>query len=175
MDLPNSARPCAEDRLLPRHSEATALFRRATVADAKLIANQRRQMFIENGLLFEGDWDDFDRAFLAWIEPRLEDQSYVGWLAEETGQTIAGGGLWFMDWPPHYRHLEPMRGYLLNFYTAPEARGRGLAKNLVSLAVAECRGRGISLAVLHASKMGAPIYQQCGFEASNEMTLSIKP
>ena len=167
-----NASPSAETQS-PHHSDARSLIRAATVADAKLIGGQRRRMFIENGLIFQGNWEDFDRAFLAWIEPRLRDESYIGWLAEEAGQIIAGAGVWFMDWPPHYRHIQPTRGYLLNFYTAPAARGRGFAKSFISLAIDECRKRGIGVAVLHATQMGAPIYRQCGFETGNEMTFSI--
>ena len=74
-----------------------------------------------------------------------------------------------MEWPPHVIHLEPVRGYLLNFYVAPNARGRGIAKELVGLAVEECRRRGVHIATLHASTMGKPVYESLGWKESNEM------
>ena len=46
----------------------------------------------------------------------------AGWFEEES-QVIGGAGVWFMDWPPHYLHAEPVRAYLMNFYVIPEARG----------------------------------------------------
>jgi predicted acetyltransferase len=50
-------------------------------------------------------------------------------------------------------------------------RGRGLARALLALAVDEAKARGIKVVTLHASKFGKPLYEQNGFEMSNEMRL----
>lgn len=109
--------------------------------------------------------------FMEWVRPRLADGSYVGWLAEEGGQIVAGAGLWVIDWPPHFMDDQAQRAYLLNFYVAPEMRRRGLARDLLALAVAEAKARGIKVVTLHASKFGKPVYEQAGFKMSNEMIL----
>ena len=97
----------------------------------------------------------------------------MGWLIVEEETVIAGAGVWFMEWPPHYLHLDPSRGYLVNFYVHPSARGQGLATQLLRLATAECRNRGVRVAVLHASAMGRPIYEKEGWRAGNEMILRL--
>ena len=155
--------------------------RRATEADAAIIASQRVKMFQDNGLVPVGTWEQLERDSLEWTARKLRDGSYVGWLAEDAGgasgeraRVIGGAGVWFMEWPPHWMHPEPMRGYLLNVYVAPEARRRGLARELVLLATDECKRRGLHLAVLHASQMGQPIYEELGWESSNEMVLKLK-
>jgi GNAT superfamily N-acetyltransferase len=66
----------------------------------------------------------------------------------------------------------PLRAYLLNFYTVPEARGRGYAKQILEAAVTECRTRGPRVITLHASRFGRPIYERFGFTASTEMMLA---
>jgi GNAT superfamily N-acetyltransferase len=109
--------------------------------------------------------------FVEWLRPKLEDGSYVGWLAEQDGRLVAGAGLWVMEWPPHFMHAEPRRAYLLNFYVAPEMRRQGLARKLLALAVEEAKARGIKVVTLHASKFGKPVYEQYGFKMSNEMML----
>ena len=76
-----------------------------------------------------------------------------------------------MEFPPHFLDEEPRRAYLLNFYVAPEMRGRGLARELLGLAVAEAKARGIKVVSLHASKFGKPLYERNGFAMSNEMLL----
>lgn len=113
--------------------------------------------------------------FVPWVEERLEDGSYAGWLVVEGERVVAGAGMWVMEFPPHWRDPEPQRAYLLNFYVAPEARGRGLAFGLLKTAVEEARRRGIKVVTLHASRFGRPIYERNGFEASNEMMLSLEP
>jgi GNAT superfamily N-acetyltransferase len=150
--------------------------RLAARADAATIARQRVKMFQDNSLICAGSWEDLERDSAQWTANKIGDGSYVGWLVEERANdgseesaVIGGAGVWFMEWPPHFMHLEPVRGYLLNFYVAPNARGRGIAKELVGLAVEECRRRGVHVATLHASAMGRPVYESLGWKASNEM------
>ena len=155
--------------------------RLATEADAAIIALQRVKMFQDNNLVPVGTWEQLERDSMEWTARKLRDGSYVGWLMEEgmsdasePARVIGGAGVWFMEWPPHWMHPEPMRGYLLNVYVAPEARRRGLARELVLLATEECKRRGLHLAVLHASGMGQPIYEELGWKKSNEMVLKLK-
>jgi GNAT superfamily N-acetyltransferase len=145
--------------------------RRATVADAEAIAEQRMRMFVDAGMAQEADMAHMRANFVDWVRPKLEDGSYAGWLVEEDGRLIAGAGLWEMEWPPHFMDENPRRAYLLNFYVAPEARRRGLARNLLALAVAEATTRGLKVVTLHASKYGKLVYEQNGFEPSTEMML----
>jgi GNAT superfamily N-acetyltransferase len=130
-------------------------------------------MFQDNQFESVGGWEALERDAAAWTAQRLADDSYAGWMVEEDGRVIGGAGVWFMDFPPHWMHPEPKRGYLLNFYVAPEARGRGLAKELVGMAVEECRRRGLHVAVLHASNMGRPVYESLGWTDSSEMLLRL--
>ena len=145
--------------------------RLAMVADAPLIAEQRRRMFVDSGQSDPGSLHGMVRNFVEWVRPRLEDGSYVGWVAEEEGVTAGGAGLWVMEFPPHFLHEETGRAYLLNFYTAPGFRGRGLAGEMLRLALEEAKRRGLKVVTLHASKFGRPIYERAGFEGTNEMML----
>jgi GNAT superfamily N-acetyltransferase len=147
--------------------------RKATAEDARTIARQRVLMFQDNDLPCVATWDELERESGPWTAAKIADGSYAGFLVEEDGEIVGGAGVWFMEWPPHFMHLEPVRGYLLNFYVAPQARGRGIAKELVSAAVEECRRRGVKVAVLHASAMGRPVYEAMGWEAGNEMMLRV--
>jgi GNAT superfamily N-acetyltransferase len=144
----------------------------ATAADAELIAEHRRSMFAEMGHSDRESLQGMMDSFIPWVRERLADGRYVGWLVVADGeQVVAGGGMWLMDFPPHWRDVQPLRAYLLNFYVAPEVRGRGLAFALLRTAVMEARRRGIKVVALHASDAGRPIYERSGFEATNEMML----
>jgi GNAT superfamily N-acetyltransferase len=145
----------------------------ATVEDARLIAGQRRRMFAESGQADAETMGRMEENFVAWVRPRLADGSYLGWLMEEDGRVVAGAGLWLMDFPPHWMDAEPVRGYLLNFYTEPTHRGRGIAGQMLEVTVGEARRRGIGVVSLHASKFGRPIYERNGFAGTNEMMLRL--
>jgi GNAT superfamily N-acetyltransferase len=131
-------------------------------------------MFADAGLSTEEQMGAMLAKFVPWVRAKLSDGSYVGWLAERDGRAVAGAGLWVMEWPSHYLDEEPRRAYLLNFYVTPEMRRRGLARELLQLAVDEAKARGIRVVTLHASKFGKPLYEQFGFELSNEMKLRDK-
>jgi GNAT superfamily N-acetyltransferase len=149
------------------------IFRFATVEDAALIAAQRHQMFADNQLASEADYAEMDRTFEPWVRERLADGRYVGVFLEEEGAVIAAAGIFFLDFPPHWMDASPLRAYLLNFYTAPEARGRGLATELLGHCVEECRKRKVGVVTLHASKFGRPVYERFGFNQHNEMVLRL--
>ena len=143
--------------------------RMANGADAELIAQQRLRMFADAGRGDDITLQTMAENFVAWVRPRLLDGSYVGWLVEDEGHAIAGAGLWLMEFPPHWMDAEPCRAYLLNFYTAPEYRGQGIAPRLLKLAKDDAWGRGIKVISLHASKFGKPIYARDGFVQTDEM------
>ena len=150
--------------------------RRATLADAELITEHRHLMFADNKLATEARYAEMDRNFLPWVRERLADGRYVGLLLEDpaTQQVVAAAGIFYKDFPPHFLDPEPCRAYLLNFYTAPEARGRGLATQLLQHAVEECRQANVQVITLHASKFGKPIYERSGFTQNKEMILRPK-
>ncbi|HEY4357641.1 MAG TPA: GNAT family N-acetyltransferase [Acidobacteriaceae bacterium] len=145
--------------------------RRAAEDDVDLIAQQRHRMFADNKFATEERLETMDATFAPWVRAHLAAGTYVGLLLEEDGEVLAGAGIYFMDWPPHYLDIEPVRAYLLNFYTAPQARGRGYANLLLKAAVEEAQSRGIAVTTLHASPFGRPIYEKFGFKESNEMML----
>jgi GNAT superfamily N-acetyltransferase len=148
--------------------------RLATPDDAALIASHRACMFRDNELAADSVLFTMGEAFEPWVRERLRDHRYVGLLLEDNAQVVAGAGIFFCDFPPHWRHTEAMRAYVLNVYTDPAYRGRGLAKRLMNSVLDECRERGVATVVLHASPQGRPIYEGMGFTDNDEMLLSLK-
>ena len=109
----------------------------------------------------------------AWLLARMNRGEYLAWLAIVSDRSIvAGTGLWFMDWIPHMFGTGP-RGNILNVYTAPEFRRRGLASELVRCAMEWCRSNGIDLVVLHASSDARRLYDSLGFVGTNEMRIKL--
>ena len=149
--------------------------RRVGVGDAELIASHRRRMFAEDGRP-EEELDALSEPFRQWIEERLEDGRYFGFLVEEAGEVIAGIGLMVIDWPPHFLHpTSSQRGYVCNVFVEREHRGKGLAAMLMERAEEEFRRRGVTYLVLHASKLGRPVYEKLGWKDTREMSKRLAP
>jgi GNAT superfamily N-acetyltransferase len=144
--------------------------RRATTADASLIASHRRAMFEAMRLGDPEVLDEISRAFEPWLRPRLAAGRYNGWITSDQDIPIASAGLLILDWPALPRDPSGTeRGYLLNIFVEPEYRRRGLARSLVKFCLAEARRRNIRVVTLHASQEGRPLYESLGFKPSNEM------
>jgi GNAT superfamily N-acetyltransferase len=142
-------------------------------ADLELICRHREEMF--RAANAPGRSDDSLRTMTAgfreWLEPRLRDGRYFGLIAEDDGTPVAGIGLMLIDWPPHPSHpQEDKRGYVLNVFVEPSHRKRGLADMLMKLGEAELARRGASLAILHATRMGRPLYEKIGWAQTSEMS-----
>jgi len=149
--------------------------RRATAADAELLAEQRMRMYMDAGMAEESAMGAMRESFMPWVRERIRNGSYAGWISEDNGRAVGGAGLWVMEWPPHFLDAGSRRGYLLNFYVAPEARRHGIARELLGAGLAEAKVRGLRVVTLHASKYGQPLYEQLGFKAANEMRLVLEP
>jgi ribosomal protein S18 acetylase RimI-like enzyme len=151
--------------------------RPVSLSDLDLICRHREEMFRASNA--PGRSDEILRAmtasFRVWIEPRLRDGSYFGYIAEENGAAVAGIGLMIIDWPPHPSHPnQDKRGYVLNVFVEPSYRKRGLAKMLTGLGEAEIARRGVSFAILHATRMGRPLYERTGWTQTAEMSKQVK-
>lgn len=142
--------------------------------DLEEVLRHRRLMFLDMGHP-EPVLDVIVKTCRPYIQRYLADGSYRGWFAiAPDGRVAAGVGLAIT--PLVSGPLAPdnvNRAYLLNVYTYPEFRKRGLARRLTQKAIDYCRTEGFKVLWLHASKYGHPVYESMGFEATNEMKLII--
>src|SRR5229473_780289 len=125
--------------------------RRATVADGKTIADHRRAMFRDMGYQDEAALDSMAAKFLPWVETKMASGDYLAWLALAGSVVVAGADLWLMDWPAHMVGPSARRGNILNVYTEPEFRRRGMARSLMQAALDWCKANEIDFVILHAS------------------------
>lgn len=147
--------------------------RQVATGDVDLICRHREEMFRDAGE-DEATLQVMTEHFRRWLEPRLADGYYLGYIINCRGEVAGGVGMMLIDWPPHPRHPNAdKRGYILNLYVEPGYRRMGIASRLMQLAEEELSRRGATLLVLHATEKGRPLYLQLGWEAgSAEM---IKP
>jgi hypothetical protein len=78
-------------------------FRVLCEQDLELICQQREEMFRDAGIA-EEVLSAMKPHFRAWLEPKLRDGSYYGWLVFDENRPVGGIGLLLIDWPPHHFH-----------------------------------------------------------------------
>jgi ribosomal protein S18 acetylase RimI-like enzyme len=145
--------------------------RRASVAEAAIVAQHRRAMFSDMGHRDAAALDAMAAAFQPWVEARMKAERYLAWFAVDTDGSVAAGlGLWLLDWLPHMLGGgAAVRGNIVNVYTRPEHRRKGLARGLARESLEYCRKNGVQCVILHASAEGRALYESLGFVATNEM------
>jgi GNAT superfamily N-acetyltransferase len=153
-------------------------------SDAALVARHRARMFQDMGQLSEACFEDFRSKCEARIRAMLVTGEYVGWLAcadEQPDRIIAGAGVQLRQTLPHpsrtddetgFDIAEGRQGLIINVFTEPEWRRRGVAKFLMEEIITWARRQRLDRLVLHASEEGRALYEILGFQASNEMRLA---
>jgi GNAT superfamily N-acetyltransferase len=149
--------------------------RTATRADAAIIARHRVRMFRELGEPPETE-AAVERAARDRLQDLLSSGEYRGWLAETGGIVVAGvGALLHPRLPRHSNLAGAPEAYLLNVFTEPAHRRRGLARALIDAVVAWCCQQGVTRVALHASDAGRPLYEALGFSPTGELRREIDP
>jgi GNAT superfamily N-acetyltransferase len=153
-------------------TQAEIKIREAAPDELAIILHHRRSMFRDMG---EGTVDELDRMVEVarpWLTRALADGSYRHWLAlDGSGRVAGGGGVLLGPWLANPKDPCTERAVILNVYTEPEFRKRGIARQVMVTILEWLKQRGFRAVNLHASAEGRPLYEKLGFEATNEMRL----
>ena len=146
--------------------------REAQASESAIILHHRRSMFRDMG---EGTVEELDRMVEVaspWLARTLADGSYRHWLAlDVSGRIAGGGGVFLCPWPANPTYPCTQRAVILNVYTEPEFRKRGIARQIMLTILGWVKEHGFHSVNLHASDEGRHLYEKLGFEATNEMRL----
>jgi GNAT superfamily N-acetyltransferase len=155
-------------------SNPEVAIREASTADIPEIVRQRRAMYEDMHYNDLGALTAMARLSTDYLEKAMPEGSFRAWLAVERDLALAGGAVVISPWPAHPYDLECRRATILNVYTDPAYRRRGLARRLMQTIIAWCEHEGFARVTLHASEDGRHLYESLGFEASNEMRLKLR-
>jgi GNAT superfamily N-acetyltransferase len=150
--------------------------RRATAQDADIISWHRARMFQDMGDV-SGDAFEILRAKArALLGHWIDNRNYIGWLAapaDKPEMIVAGAGVQLQPILPRPLDIstigEGRQGTIVNVFTEPQWRQRGIAGLLIKEIIIWSKNERIDRIVLHASDEGRSIYERLGFIASNEM------
>lgn len=84
-------------------------------------------------------------------------------LVYDGEKVIGTGGVSFYRVMPTCCNPTGRKAYIMNMYTAPEYRRRGIARKTLDMLVQECRRRGVGFITLEATEAGRPLYESYGF------------
>ena len=144
--------------------------------DLEIVLRHRRRMFEDMGRGDPASLAAMEGAAAPLLRRWLADGRYRGWLVEAGGEgVVAGGGIVLVEFLPNTVSAQTRRAWVMNVFTEPAHRRRGLARRLMDAMVDWSRAEGLPALFLHASADGRPLYEDLGFEPTSEMRLFLTP
>src|SRR6266550_2020439 len=166
----------AEEKKHCRHSDGYPVarvasdsfkIRRATLRDADVIAWHRARMFQDMADVSADAFEILRTKSRTRLEQWLDSADYIGWVARPADKPeIIVGGAGVQLQPILPRPLsrstigEGRQGTIVNVFTEPEWRRRGVAALLLKEIIEWSRKECLDRLVLHASEEGRALYDR---------------
>lgn len=151
------------------------LYRRATVEDLDLLVKTRIEVLrAANELSDTVDMSEVEEQSRDYYRQALASGAHVAYLVFDEAELAGAGGVSFYRLLPTYHNPTGENAYIMNMYTRPAYRRRGIAYKTLDLLVVVARERGVSRITLEATRMGRPLYEKYGFVGlGDEMELPV--
>ena len=151
--------------------------RRANLNDVDKLIDFRAEFLkeVQNSPL-DMEMEIFLKSLKDYFLDKMKSNDFLAWLAESDSKIIATSGLSFLQKPPHFINLTGKFAYIMNMYTKPEWRRKGIGSALLEKLFEEIKKKGIQSVVLHASPTGRLLYEKYGFrenDGDKEMILNL--
>ena len=148
-------------------------YKRAMLEDIEELVRTRILVLrAANKLSDDVDMSLVEQETCAYYKRALETGEHIAYLVYDNGTFIGAGGVSFYQVMPTYHNPSGKKAYIMNMYTAPEYRRRGIAFHTLDLLVKAAKEQGVSQIALEATDMGRPLYEKYGFvKTEDEMDL----
>jgi len=148
------------------------IVRLATIDDAKALVDLRTEFLAE--VTASGGEAEVVAALTAYFTRALKSGEFVAYVAEIDNRIVATSGMVFHRHPPSPTNLHGCEAYVMNMYTLPAWRERGIAAALLGRLIELARQTHCCRVSLHALPAARSIYVEAGFvPVDTEMRLDL--
>src|SRR6266566_223497 len=137
-------------------------YRKADWRDVEALAVLRREFLIEVADAQPGDASILPRL-RDWFKEKLANGQFCAFLAVVGDEVIASSGLVVHEHPPGIMIPNGREAYIMNMYTRPAWRGRGIATIIFRKLLEVAKEKECTRVALHALPLGRAIYEKEGF------------
>lgn len=145
----------------------------ATIEDLDVLTKTRVEVLrAANKLDDTVDMSQVEKESREYYQKALADGSHVAVLVYDGEAFVGAGGVSFYTVMPTYHNTSGKKAYIMNMYTKPEYRRKGIAYQTLDILVDACKKRNITHITLEATEIGRALYEKYGFVAmQDEMQL----
>jgi len=98
-----------------------------------------------------------------YFREALAEHRFFAFLAQQGHEILSFGAMVLKKIPGDFNQSMYLEGDILNMYTVPFARRKGISSLILQELLNEARIRGISKVALHTSRDGEKLYRKFGF------------
>ena len=148
-------------------------YKKAVLEDIEILTETRITVLrAANQLSDDVEMSNVKEQSYLYYQKALSEDSHVAYLVFDDSEFVGAGGISFFHVMPTFHNPTGKKAYIMNMYTKPEYRRKGIAYKTLDLLVAEAKQRGIHAISLEATDMGKLLYEKYGFvKMKDEMEL----
>jgi ribosomal protein S18 acetylase RimI-like enzyme len=105
-----------------------------------------------------------------FFEKEISAQTYISFLAMDGEKLVGIGGMKILQKPGSFRVPDGRCGYIMNMYTLPHYRRKGIGQTILDKMIEAGQAMGIRFFELHATQDGEPLYIKAEFQKHKEPT-----
>jgi len=149
-------------------------YKKATIEDIDILAETRIKVLrAANKLSDNVDMKEVKKQSYEYYQKALQDDTHIAYLVFDENIFVGAGGVSFFQIMPTYHNQNGKKAYIMNMYTNPEYRRKGIAYKTLDMLIKDTKNKGITAISLEATDMGRPLYEKYGFiKMNDEMELS---
>lgn len=145
------------------------IYKRATSEDIDILTKTRIEVLrAANQLSDDIDMSEVEKESYNYYQKALCDGSHIAYLVFDGKRFVGAGGVSFFQVMPTYHNPSGNKAYIMNMYTNPAYRRRGIAAKTLDMLINDTKNKGITAISLEATDMGRPLYEKYGFIKMND-------
>lgn len=144
-------------------------YKQANLDDIELLVKSRIIVLREaNHLDDSADMSEVKAQSYDYYRKAILNGECIVYLVFDDDKLVGCGGVSFFRVMPTCHNPTGKKAYLMNIYTSPEYRRKGIAYKTLDLLIKATREKEINHITLEATAMGRPMYEKYGFTKMND-------
>jgi GNAT superfamily N-acetyltransferase len=137
--------------------------RKATIKDIDILISLRLDYLKADRGSLAANEENLIRSQLERYYQEHLNRDYIAILAEMEDKVVSTAFLIILERPANPAFITGKTGTILNVFTYPEYRRRGISTGVMSFLIDEAKRYGLSSLELAATQDGEPLYKKLGF------------
>ena len=151
------------------------VFRKLNENDKDLFVSLRIIFLMDcfNDKIYDTNKKQIENSLKIYFDEHINKNDFIGIVGEYNGNIVSTAYLFIFDYPANPNLINGKVGRLLNVYTFPEYRKKGIAKILIEKIIKEAKSIGVNRINLNATEAGYNLYKNLGFKEDTDKPMEL--